>query len=333
MQERMFLPSKVDSSLKTQIQEISRALEKGNEEPEWFLKRARLYLAGGNQQAAFQDLSTATALNPSLGEAYFLQAKIQVARKEYQEAMKSMMQAKAFNYYTPESEAVLAQTYVGLALYEKALTPSARAVRLRPGEPTYYVLLARAQAGTGDTTRALYNLKRALQRDSTNLAAFRELSSIYTAQSRFEEAYPMVQAGVKQEPQDGIWWRRLGQVLLNQRLTDTAMATFAKAIDLEPKDAEAYAGIAEGWYKKRQYSLALENLLKAQELGLKLNDNTRWLLATCFEWTGQRELARQHYHLLVRKHPENPRYAAALQRITRPIRRTFIDTIAAKSVF
>ncbi|MGV3540825.1 MAG: tetratricopeptide repeat protein [Rufibacter sp.] len=333
MQERMFSPAKVDSSTATQIAEITKALERGNEEPEWFLKRARLYLSIDKASAAFQDLTSALALKPDLGEAYFLKARILSLRQEYQEALKMLLQAKEFNYYSPESEAIFAQTYVGLQLYSRALSHSAKAITLSPGEPKYYVLLAQAQAGTGDTTSALYNLNRALQRDSTSLPAFRELSSIYVAQNRFEEAYPLVQAGLGKQTQDGFWWKRLGQIFLNQRLTDTAMASFSKAIQLNPKDAEAFAGLGEGFYKKRQYALALEHFIKAQEAGLPLTDHYRWLLATSFEWTGQRESARPHYVFLARKHPEVPRYHVALQRINRPLQRTITDTLRARAVF
>lgn len=332
-QEQMFSPATVDSSRVTQINEISRAIDRGKEEPEWFLKRARLYLSIEKPQAAFHDLSAALALEPALGEAYFLKAKILLGQQQYQESMKMMMQANAFNFYTPESEAILAETYVGLRLYERALNHSAKAVSLRPDEGKYYVLLAQAQAGTGDTARALYNLGRALQKDSTSLPAHRELSSIYMTQRRFSEALPMIQAGIHQQPKDGFWWYQLGLNLLEQRRTDSALASLTKAVALQPANAQAYVGVGEAWYRKRQYSLALQHFLKAQELGLNLKDDTRWLLATCLEWTGQAAAAQPHYVFLAKKYPQNPRYAVALRRANKPIRRTILDTIRTRSVF
>ncbi|MFC6999854.1 tetratricopeptide repeat protein [Rufibacter roseus] len=329
----MFSPQKVESSVAIHIAEITRAIDRNNDHPEWYLKRARLYLASNKIEAAYNDLKTATAKDPALGEAYFQMAKILLARQEYQEAMKMMMQAKAFNYYTPESEAVLAETYVGLEMYDRALNHSSRAIKLRPGEAKYYVLLAKSQSGTGDTARALFNLNRALQRDSLSLPAFRELSAIYTARKQFDEAFPMVQHGIKIQPQDGFWWQQLGQYFLNHRQIDTALVSFNRAIELEPEYAEAFVGLAESWYRKRQYGLALENFLKAQELGHELNEHTRWLLATSYEWTGNRETARQHYIFLTQKYPENPRYRVALQRVSMPIRRPMLDSLSTRSVF
>ncbi|MFB9862130.1 tetratricopeptide repeat protein [Rufibacter immobilis] len=329
----MFHPGRVDSSIPTQINELTRALEQRNPQPEWFVKRAKLYLALEKTQPAFKDLSTATALDPSLGEAYFWKAKILTGGQQYQEAMKMMMQAKAFNFYSPESEAILAETYVGLNLYDRALSHGSKAIKLRPGEAKFYVLLAKAQAGTGDTTRALFNLNRALLRDSASLPAFRELSAIYTARKQFDQALPFVQAGVGKQPEEGFWWQQLGRNFLSRSLTDTAAACFAKAIQLKPDDAAAYAGLGETWYKKRQYSTALPSLLKANELGLPLTEHNRWILASCLEWTGQKEAARPHYVFLTRKYPQNPRYSVALQRISRPVEKPKMDTLSAITVF
>ncbi|AKQ45458.1 hypothetical protein TH63_07095 [Rufibacter radiotolerans] len=333
-EEHMFSPGKVDSSVPTQIKEITRALEQRNAPPEWFVKRAKLYLAIDKPQQAFKDLSSATTLDPGIGEAYFWKAKILAERQEYQQAMKMMLQSQEFNFYSPESEAILTETYVGLKLYDRALSHGNKSIRLSPGEAKYYVLLAKAQAGTGDTARALFNLNRALVRDSMSLPAFREFSAIYTARGLYENAIPMVQVGVKKQPQDGFWWQQLGKYYLNRNLTDTAVACFSRAVTLQPEQPEGYAGLGEAWYKKRQYSTALPELLRAQELGLPMTEHNLWILASCLEWTGQKEAARQHYVFLTRKYPQNPRYSVALQRITRPVeRRIIIDTLSAKSVF
>ncbi|KAA6431952.1 tetratricopeptide repeat protein [Rufibacter glacialis] len=333
-EERMFHPQKVDSSIPTHINEISRALDQRDPQPEWYVKRAKLYLSLNQATPALKDLTKATALDPSLGEAYFYKAKILLQGQQYQETMRMMMQAKAFNYYSPESEAILTETYVGLKQYERALGHGLKAIKLSPSEAKHYVLLAQAQVGTGDTTRALVNLQRALVRDSVSLPAFRELSAIYTARKLYDYAYPLVQQGVRKQPQDGFWWQQLGQYFLSRNQTDTALATFSRAINLNPKQAQAYAGLGEAWYKKRQYSTALPLLEKARELGLPMTEHNRWILASCLEWTGQKEAARQQYVFLTRKYPQNRRYSVALQRVTRPVpQRTIIDTLSGISVF
>ncbi|QHL86312.1 hypothetical protein GU926_02170 [Nibribacter ruber] len=329
----MFSPKRVNSTPAVHINEISRAIAQGNEQPEWYVKRARLYLSIGKEGQALQDLNTAIKEDASIGEAYFLKAKILVARQQYQESMKLMMQAREFNYYTPESEAILAETYVGLRQYERALSHSSKAVKLSPGEPKFYVLLAKAQAGTGDTIRAVANLGKALERDTLSLPAFRELSAIYMAQKRFEEAYPMVNVGVKKQPKDAFWWRQLGQYFMAYNLTDTAMASFNHSVMLEPNQPGVYLGLAQAWFKKRQYALALDHLVKAQELGAPLNEENRFLLARCYEYTGQRELARGQYAFLVRKYPQNPRYMVALRKMQTPVKRPTMDTLSTNSVF
>ncbi|WP_192820982.1 tetratricopeptide repeat protein [Rufibacter sp. LB8] len=331
--ERMFSMTKVDSSVPTQIAELTKALEQGNDRPEWYLKRARLYLAQNLPKEALVDINQAIAQDKDLGEAYFLKAGILLQRGDYQGTRQMMAQAQTYNYYTPESEAILAETYVALKQYDQALGHSSKAIALSPGQPKYYVLLARAQAGTGDTTKALVNLERALQQDSTSLPAYKELSAIYTARQQFDLAIPYVQAGVKRQPQQGFWWHHLGEFYLSQRLTDTAMACFTKAIDLEPDSPQPHAGLAKGWYKKRQYSAALQHFQKAQELGLVLDDATRYLLATTLEWTGNREVARTHYVFLYRKNPQNPRYSVALQRTAPPRPRVQIDSLPQRTVF
>ncbi|WP_157593249.1 tetratricopeptide repeat protein [Rufibacter tibetensis] len=333
-EERMFNPQKVDSSVPTHIKEISRALEQRNPQPEWYVKRAKLYLAQEKPEPALKDLTTATVLDPSLGEAYFWKAKVMVSRSQYQDAMKMMMQANAFSFYTPESEAILAETYVGLKQYKRALNHGNKAIKLNPGEAKYYVLMAKAQTGTGDTTRALYNLQRALVSDSVSLPAYRELSAIYTARRLYDVAYPLVNHGVRKQPKDAFWWQQLGTIFLNRNLSDTALACFSRSVNLQPNQPEGYAGLGEAWYKKRQYSTALPLLLKAQELGLKLTEHNRWVLASCLEWTGQKDAARLHYVFLTRKYPQNRRYSVALQRTRRQVpKRPIVDTLSTISVF
>lgn len=332
-EERMFSLNKVDSSLKTQIHEVSKAIQRYPTQASWYLKRARLYLSANQINLAYKDLSQSTKLDPSLGEAYFLKSKILVARGQYQESVKMMMQAKAFNFQSPEIEAVLAESYVGLQLYSRALTYSKKALELRPGEPKYYVLLAQAQAGSGDTTQAMQNLMQALRRDSVFLPAFRQLTAIYSARQQFDEALPLVQTGLKAQPKDSFWWFHLGQNFLAQRQTDTAMAVFTKTLEMTPGHAGALAGMGEGWYKKRQYSLALDSFLKAQQAGYTFPEQEHYHLAAAYEWTGQREAAKQQYVILIKKYPLNPRYPLALRRITTPVQRFTIDSLSTRTVF
>ncbi len=135
-------------------------------------------------------------------------------------------------------------------------------------------------------TKALEAYQKAISLNPKNDAALVNLGTVYYQNGQFDEALKNVQAGLAINPNDATTQYILGTIYLQQDpatkpgVVDSARAAFEKAIQLDPKMAVAYTGLATVLLFKNDYTNAKVNAQKAVDLASGSKDPyVYWALA------------------------------------------------------
>jgi tetratricopeptide (TPR) repeat protein len=193
----------------------------------------------------------------------------------------------------------LAKSYLAAGQPETAVTLLDRAARHAPQSPLVHYYLAQARAASGERTGAIDALSQALRhladaggwhrllsqwlrargdapaalphaeacaRHLPGALSEVELAKALTDLGRIEEAIPHWQAAVKAEPENALWWRELGSLLLRAGQPESASKSFEYAGRLAPDDSSIHQDWAQallamgrvdeaGWHTQRAVAL------------------------------------------------------------------------------
>ena len=224
------------------------------------LALARGLMATGDLQRAESEMQQLTKQFPNSAAVHLQNGmllgrkkNLAGARKEFDEALK----------LDPKSGEAL-EASVGLDLAMKQ--PDAARARVKDyvdakdASPEQLLLAARTYVATGDSQTGERLMRRALEKDSTYLAAYAALGQLYLSQRRLDAALVEIDSLAKQDPKPVAPHTLAGTILLTQGKTAEARQRFQKALEIDPSAAVAANNLA--WI----YASSGENLDKALEL-------------------------------------------------------------------
>jgi tetratricopeptide (TPR) repeat protein len=126
-----------------------------------------------------------------------------------------------------------------LGKYEEAEKEFREAIGLKPLVPAYHINLAGTLVQLGKNREAMEEYNDALGIEPRNPHAHIGLGNIYLAQKMYEEAAMHYQIGLLFGEDSSSVWTLLGKAYMNMGRTLDAADSFKKALDLDPKNAEA----------------------------------------------------------------------------------------------
>ncbi len=127
----------------------------------------------------------------------------------------------------------------------------------------YYALMLVSEK---DYDRALENLKRAVEIDSTFGKAYYEMGVIYFEKGDNEKAFDLLKKATALEPDNKDAWFSLGVVSLKLNKFDEAQMAFKKYTELNPDDAQGWFYLGASYYEGGKYEEALQALDKSDQL-------------------------------------------------------------------
>ena len=111
-------------------------------------------------------------------------------------------------------------------------------------------------------------------KDSSNVTALRQLASIYEQDENIPKAIKYYNSLVKQYPDRGLYYRKLGKLYREAGLKTEAMKYYTRANALNPKDLASLRGLSELLLADRVYE-EVDSLLQAaldlDSLNIRLN--------------------------------------------------------------
>jgi len=160
--------------------------------------------------------------------------------------------------------------------YEKALKEFERAVELDAKSASAYHNLGSAYYALNDTGRAELYWKKVIECEREKGIINPEISSLKTGSSELKHSLT-----IKERPVSFLSYTSLGRLYLEQKLLDSAVEQFRKAMEIAPRDAEIYLDMAKALMEKglkeeaagyldKYFILGGKNEGEARELSNKL---------------------------------------------------------------
>lgn len=220
------------------LKDFNKALEIGPEDAIVYSNRGAVKKKNGDLEGALRDLNRAIETNPSYAGSYTNRGSLYLSVNQYELAIADFNKVLSFNPYFAEGYRNRGRAYLNLNMIDKALVDLDRAIELRPDSAEGYNNRGIAYANKGDFTKALENFDTAIKIEPMKIA----------------EAY-----------------NNRGMTHYKLKNLDLAILDLDQAIDMAPKYAQAYLNRSTVHYTGKKYKQSLDDLHKAQALGLNGN--------------------------------------------------------------
>lgn len=247
------------------------------------------------QLSEFADAPEARA---PLSRAQIMLGEITLAANDPVEAEKSFRRALELNPQAARARAGLAEIMLGGGKYDEAVAEAKAAIEAGDGRAFVYALLGEALTLSGKYDEALASLNEALNREPKNAIALRRraevhlarndlktaiedlrasaeiapdiqnrlrLASALAAAKRYDEAVPLYQRILQDEPSNNEARTALAAVMIESGKGPEAIAQLESLIKAEPNRADLRAQLAE-LYLQSQVEKALEQYLAAAKI-------------------------------------------------------------------
>lgn len=207
---------------------------------------------------------------------------------------------------------------------EQAKKSSAAAIGLNDKLAQVYVTLGMIRTGTGEYAQAVGSLQTALQLDSLNADAYRELAKAYERLGKLKEAESTYHNAIVVRPNYWIAHNDLGGFYFRLGRYAEAEKEFQTVVELTPDNARGYSNLGAMAYSQKRYEEAAKLYEKSAaikptgdaynnlgalyfslgrypdaarylELAIQMNDldsDTWHSLAAAYQWSNQPEKAR-----------------------------------------
>ena len=239
--------------------------------PEVHLARGKLYNAFGKTSDAIAALKRALELAPNYDKAYRELGNAYAAAGLGEEAMQSLHKAAAINPYDWEHHNELGVTALELGRYPEAVEGFRKVIELEPARVAGYSNLGAIYLHQGEFEMAAAAFEQALKLEA-HATIYTNLGVVYANTGRIPEAFQMYHKAVELEPNetrkanlaDGYRW--LGQHEKAASFYDEAIALAYKRLQVNPRDADAMANLAQYYAKKGEARTATDFIRKARDI-------------------------------------------------------------------
>lgn len=156
---------------------------------------------------------------------------------------------------------------------DKAMIDYNKSVDLNPN---FYQSLANrgaAKGAKGQLDEALVDLNKAIELKPDHAIALSNRGYVYYQRGEFNAAISDCEKYLEFKPNDADIINTLGLCYLNLKNHDKALAEFDRAIAINPKQGAFYLNKSFVYLQKTDKSSALQSALKAQELGVQVDQN------------------------------------------------------------
>lgn len=236
-------------------------------------ERAKVFLQLKQLDEAINDAKRSLRIDSTKAEYYITEADVFFAANQTRNA-KDVLEKIVLKFpENTEGLLKLGELFFFVKQYENAFAAINKALKINENMAKAYYLKGSIYKETGDTAKAISSLETAIEQDSRNYGAFLYLGMIYGARKntialeyydnairidptpevfyakakllqdlgKFDEALAMYEQIVKQDPQNEFSWYNSGAITLEVKKDPAkALDYFTKAIDANPKYAEAY---------------------------------------------------------------------------------------------
>ena len=258
---------------------------------------ARL-LQSSDPDAAKADLLEALKLSPETPDDTLLTAEIAIAEGDQAVAEEAYRRALKANPESGAATAGLIHLLIKTKKFDEA-EPLIRSALLRdPADPALNAQYAALQGAQGKTAEAIATLEKLHQLQPGNRQIYAMLADGYLQAGEDEKADAAYAALLAASPNDTELLFSRGQVLIREQKYPEAIDLLQRAVKIDAKDADVWAGIAFAASKTGQSSLELDALAARSKLAAE-TPVTYFLWATAHDKLHHTKQAMEYYRLFL----------------------------------
>lgn len=220
---------------------------------------------------ALSELDLATKLNPSDLQSHYLMAVIYSSQKDYDNAAKKyeyiLTQLVNDEPQNAEVHAYLGQLYYSQHKFDQAIVQFEKVLETDQENTEVMYLLAGMHIDKGNKKRAIDLLKKSIELDPTHDGSLNTLGYLYAEENiNLDEAEKLVLSALQIVPDNGAYLDSLGWVYYRKGQYSKALDALLKADSLV-KDSTIYDHLADVYFQLNK----IDDAIKYWELSLKLN--------------------------------------------------------------
>lgn len=174
---------------------------------------------------------------------------------------------------------------------EAALQP---ALSREPNDPTLLALSVTALAGQGNTQAAVSQLEMLHRQDPGQPAVTRMLADLYRTAGEADKAAPLYRQLLANDGNNPDLLTGAAENMMHRKQWAQAVDTFQKSLAIQPKQEDAWSGLAYAAWKNGEYPLVL-TALDHRAQTMSESPATLFLRATSLDHLHQKKLAIQYY--------------------------------------
>lgn len=257
-----------------ELKAINQRILESPSDPALYNERAKIYLSFKQYEDAINDCKRAVRIDSTTADYYLTEADVFFAANESRNAKETL--EKIVRKFPENTDGLLklGELYYFVKQYENAFTAINKALKLNENLAKAYYLKGNIYKETGDTAKAISSLETAIDQDNQNYGAFLDLGIIYGARkntialeyydnairikptatdalyakakllqdlNKIDEAVALYEQILKMDAGNEFSLYNLGAINLGvKKDAEKAVEYFTKAIDANPKYAEAY---------------------------------------------------------------------------------------------
>jgi tetratricopeptide (TPR) repeat protein len=262
--EDYYQAGQLANALKT----YERASELEPENDEAFRQQAWLLIQLGHPSRAITPAEKAVAIKENAQNLAMLAMALDWAG-QYDEAIKFALQAVDSDPLSAEAHAIAAEVYMDKGNWARALDEIETAIKLSPDNALVQRNLGYVLDNQGRHKEAIKAFGRAAELAPKLGYIYTTAGNGYVALGEYDNAITQYEKTVEATPDSPVGYDALGHASALAGDPDRGLSMLKKAIELDPEYAPAYAHLGRLYYTQLNYESAIENFLKAFDLGVR----------------------------------------------------------------
>ena len=251
--------------------DFNKALEIDSSLQGAYVNRGNLYNIKEEYDLALHDYNKALQLNPRYGEALVNKGHLFARKKRYDQAISQYDKALALYPYYSEASKNRGRVYELLGEDESALADYNKALEDYRDDPDLYISRGDLYARRKDYDLALADYNKALAVNPQNSIVFYKRGNIYFYKNQPEAALTDYAHATRLDPEYRDPYVNMGVIYSRRAAYAEALSAFDKAIGFNPDHGPNYYRRSSVFHALGQHGEALADALKAQSLGVKVD--------------------------------------------------------------
>jgi superkiller protein 3 len=248
-----------------------RFLQESN--PDVLLAVGRIFAEDGNLNQAVLAFEQAARVDPGFAPAQVAVIDLQLRKGETDAALAAARKLVDASPSSPAAKLLLGRALARKGDFAAAVKPLSEGIASAPNSHEARGMLGMAYQFTGQNDEALEEYKKAVALDPGNTVWRTNLGLVLGVMGRHEEGAAELRKVVETPGyKDAAAWANLGWIYrnMNPRKTEESVAAYKKALELDPKLAQAALGMGWAYSYQKSYDDSIAAFQKAVSLDSKV---------------------------------------------------------------